>query len=31
MLMALGAELGLGKAIEVLSGERARVRGLIAG
>jgi len=31
LLMALGAELGLGKAIEILSGERARVRSVIAG
>jgi hypothetical protein len=31
LLKALGAELGLGKAIEILSGERARFRGVIAG
>jgi hypothetical protein len=31
LLKAVGAELGLGKAIEILSGERARVRSVIAG
>ena len=31
LLKALGAELGLGKAIEILSGERARVGAVIAG
>jgi hypothetical protein len=31
LLKAIGAELGLGKAIEILSGEQARVRAVIGG
>jgi hypothetical protein len=31
LLKALGAELGLGRAIEILAGERARVRAVIGG
>jgi len=31
LLRAIAAELGLGRAVEILTGERARVRGLIGG
>jgi len=31
LLLALGAEIGLGKAVEILEGERAKVRAAIGG
>ena len=31
LLKALGAEIGLGRAMEILAGERARVRAVIGG
>jgi uncharacterized protein YggU (UPF0235/DUF167 family) len=31
LLKALGAEVGLAKAIEILSGERARVKAVLGG